>query len=238
MSIFVPDSNEAPAPIAEIVLVVIPFSSVITSIIILEPGISISCFSDKPLSTYILLVSSSFSIGVVFVTVILLQVKLSVDNILGCFVSKSSIVIWFIDEIVLVVIPFSSVITSIIILEPGISISCFSDKPLSTYILLVSSSFSIGVVFETVILLQVKSSVDNILGCFVSKSSIVIWFIDEIVLVVIPFASVITSIIILEPVINLSCFSNNLLSTYILLVNYHFLLGLFLLQLYYYNLNR
>ena len=66
-------------------------------------------------------------------------------------------------------------------------LSCFSDKPLSTYNLLVSSSFSIGVVFETVILLQVKSSIDNILGCLVSKSSIVIWFIDEIVLVVIPF---------------------------------------------------
>jgi hypothetical protein len=44
--------------------------------------------------------------------------------------------------------------------------SCFSDKPLSTYILLVSSLFSIGVLFETIILLQVKSSVDNIIGCF------------------------------------------------------------------------
>jgi hypothetical protein len=42
----------------------------------------------------------------------------------------------------------------------------FSANPLSSYILLVSSLISIGVVFETVILLQVKSSVDNILGCF------------------------------------------------------------------------
>jgi hypothetical protein len=69
----------------------------------------------------------------VFVTVILLQVISSVDNILG-----------------------------------------FSANLLSTYILLVSSLFSIGVVVVTVILLQVKSVDDIILFCFVYKSSIVI----------------------------------------------------------------
>ena len=36
--------------VAEIVLVVIPFSFVITSIIILEPGISVSCFSNNLVS--------------------------------------------------------------------------------------------------------------------------------------------------------------------------------------------
>ena len=44
MSIFVPDSNEALAPIVEIVLVVIPFTSVIVSIVILLPAVNISCF--------------------------------------------------------------------------------------------------------------------------------------------------------------------------------------------------
>ena len=44
MSIFVPDSNEAPAPIADIVLVVIPFTSVIVSIVTLLPAVNISCF--------------------------------------------------------------------------------------------------------------------------------------------------------------------------------------------------
>jgi hypothetical protein len=106
---------------------------------------------------------------------------LVVDIIFFCFVSKSVCVISPIDEIVLVVIPFSSVIISIIILEPAISVSCFSNNLVSTYILLVSSSFSVGVVFVT--LLQLKSVVDIILFCFVSKSSCVISPIDEIVLV-------------------------------------------------------
>ena len=44
MSISVPDSNEAPAPIAEIVLVIIPFSSVIISIVTLLPAVNLSCF--------------------------------------------------------------------------------------------------------------------------------------------------------------------------------------------------
>ena len=44
MSIFVPDSNEALAPIVEIVLVVIPFTSVIVSIVTLLPAVNISCF--------------------------------------------------------------------------------------------------------------------------------------------------------------------------------------------------
>ena len=44
MSIFFPASNEAPAPIAEIVLVVILFSSVIISSVILLPAVNISCF--------------------------------------------------------------------------------------------------------------------------------------------------------------------------------------------------
>ena len=47
--------------------------------------------------------------------------------------------------------------------------SCFSANLLSTYILLVSSLFSIGVAFETVILLQVKSVDDTILYCFSDK---------------------------------------------------------------------
>ena len=55
MSIFVPDSN--------------------------ANAVNISCFSNNLVSTYILLVSSLFSIGVVVVTVILLQVK-SVDDII------------------------------------------------------------------------------------------------------------------------------------------------------------
>ena len=81
------------------------------------------------------------------VTVILLQLKSVVDIILFCFVSKSVCVISPIDEIVLVVIPFSSVIISIIILDPAISVSCSSNNLVFTYILRVSSPFSVGPVW-------------------------------------------------------------------------------------------
>ena len=51
---------------------------------------------------------------------------------ISCFVSNANVnsacVISLIDEIVLVVIPFSSVIISIVILLPAVNVSCFKSN--------------------------------------------------------------------------------------------------------------
>jgi len=127
---------------AVMVVPVIPviFPQLIVPVVILLDDTNIYCFN--PLSTYILLVRSLFSIGVVFETVILLQVKSSDDTILGYFSANPlSTYILLVSSSISVVSVFVTGILLQVKLSDDTILGGFSANTLSTYILLVSSSF-------------------------------------------------------------------------------------------------